>query len=79
MIMKTTKLKKEINEQVRNNGDVLNDISKAMKKSIGRVRNWFYEDSENLTNYDTLKVISEHTGIAIEDLVTETETEKVKS
>jgi len=64
------KLKKDINEQVRNNGDVLNGISKAMTKSIGRVRNWFYEDSDMLTHYAALQVISKHTGIAVKDLVT---------
>jgi hypothetical protein len=75
--MTNAKLKTAINEEVRNNGDVLLAISKATKKSIGTIRNWFYSDSEMLTNYSCLSVISEHTGKPIEQLLEESETEKV--
>jgi len=75
--MITTKLKAHINEEVRKNDDVLYAIAKATKKSTSSVRRWFYEDSEMLTNYGCLSVISEHLGKPIEDLLEQSETEKV--
>lgn len=69
--MKAATLKSSINESVRNNGDVLLSISKLTDKSIGTVRNWFYQDSILLTTYSVLKVISSTTGTKVEDLVDE--------
>lgn len=71
--MATARLKAEINERVRNNGDVLLAISKATGKSFGTVKNWFYTDSEHLVNYNTLSAISKFTGILTEQLIEETE------
>lgn len=75
--MANTKLKSTINEEVRNNGDVLVEIAKATGKSFGTVRNWFYTDSEMLTGYDCLSVIGRHTGKTLDELIEESQPEKV--
>ena len=68
--MKQTILKQEINDAYRNDADVILEISKAMGKSYGRVKNWFYEDNTLLTSYASLSVISKASGKDIKDLVT---------
>jgi|GEM_PF-4337380 len=69
--MRIQRLKSDYNQQVRNNGDVLNAISKVTEKSIGTVRNWFYNDSEMLTMYSVLVIIAASVNVNVDDLLTE--------
>lgn len=68
--MKQTILKKEVNDRFRNDDEIVLEISKAMGKSYGRVKNWFYEDNMMLTSYAALSVMSNASGKKIEELIT---------
>lgn len=77
--MKATKLKNQYNETFRVNDDVLFNISKAVGKSLGTVRNWFYTDSSMLLSYPCLTVMANHAKVSVEDLIEEVDVEEVQS
>ena len=66
--MKTQNLKESVVLQIRTNDDVLYKIAQTMNRRLGTVRNWCYRNDSMLYAPPVLEIISQFTGIAIEDL-----------
>lgn len=56
-------LKKDINDKCRNNTEIISALATLYDVHVNSVQRWFREDSDKLTNIDTLAIISEHLRI----------------
>lgn len=60
---------REILEGLKTDKQLRQKLAKKMKKSEHTIYMWMWGNSDNLTKADALQCISDHTGIAIEVLI----------
>ena len=64
------KINPDIIEDIKGDKDLREKLAKKMKRSEHTIYMWMWGNSDNLTKADALQVISEHTGINIDLLIT---------
>ena len=64
------KINSEIAESLKKDKILRSKLAKKMNKSESTIYRWLWGNSDNLTKADALQVISEHTGINIDLLIT---------
>ena len=64
------KINPDIIEDIKGDKDLREKLAKKMKRSKYTIYRWMWGNSDNLTKADALQVISEHTGINIDLLIT---------
>ena len=64
------KINPDIIEDIKGDKDLREKLAKKMKRSKHTIYMWMWGNSDNLTKADALQVISEHTGINIDLLIT---------
>lgn len=70
--MENTTIKKEVNENCRKDGALLQKIASKTGKHFGTVQRWFYTDSPMLLNIDVLAIIQAHTGLTEVEIIEST-------
>ena len=63
------KVNSEILETLKGDKQLREKLASKMKKSQHTIYMWMWGNSDNLTKADALQCISDHTGIAIEVLI----------
>ena len=63
------KINSEILETIKSDKLLRDKLAKRMKKSPHTIYMWMWGNSDNLTKVDALTEISDHTGISIDMLI----------
>lgn len=65
------KLTESIKKAIRSDNDLMKDVADALKISISTLPQMITKNNRRLTDIAVLNVISEHTGITVENLYEE--------
>ena len=63
------KIKSEILTTLKEDKDLREKLAQKMGRTVHTVYLWLWGNSDNLTKYEALQVISEHTGLPVENLL----------
>ena len=63
------KIKSEVLTRIKEDKDLREKLAAKMGRTVHTVYLWMWGNSDNLTKYEALQVISDHTGLTVENLL----------
>ncbi len=66
--MENTRIKDEIMQMARKDGQLLVAICDNQKRHFGTIQRWFYQGSPMLLNVDVLNIIANHYGKDVNEI-----------